>query len=193
MFYLVRHTVTLESIVKMLWEFGSGYSQKKEVPLVPKCKGSQIQLISVKSRHTLLQDINNGDSRAVGGQVVPSTTWVQQPLLYMAVVSACVSRFCSLYSQAVHIRGDVLKLQPWVWAWFLYRTAVSVAEHCIMADGEHTLLVSFLFTLRVGHVPWHGEARVFRGLGRYTASQADWSGLRYCDVRLQLLHLQSDR
>ncbi len=56
----------------------------------------KVQRVDVVSAHkvqklTLLHNINNGDSRVVGGQAVPGLAWVQQPLLHMAVVIPGIS------------------------------------------------------------------------------------------------------
>lgn len=138
----------------------------------------------------MLEHIDDGEPGVVGGQAVPGVARVEQPLLHVAVVSACVRRPRSLNGQAVLIRRHPLKLQARIWARLLSGAAVSVSEDGVVADGKHALpLFSFLTRLillvlvvRALHVPRHGEAGVSGGLGRDAAAQTDGSGLLHSHI-----------
>lgn len=133
----------------------------------------------------MLQHIDESEPRVVGRQAVPRIAGIEEPLLHVAVVSACVCRPRSLNGQAVQLRGRSLKLQAGIWPHLVSGAAVSIAEDGVMADGEHALplsvllsrLVTIVLVLRALHVPGDGEAGVSGRLGWDATAQSDGARL----------------
>lgn len=129
----------------------------------------------------MLQYIDSGDTRIIGGKAIPFIARVEKPLLHMAIVTTSVCWPGSVNGQAVLVRSSPLKLKAGTGPTVVSGAAVSISKDGVMADGKHTVplivvfpwLVLDVLVIRAIHVPEHRKARVGRRLAVNIAAQSN--------------------